>query len=227
MAWPVSRRVLSQLLREVVRRNRVRNGTVYFQVTRGSSPRDFKFPADAEPSLVITARSRVISPPHLANTGISVITIPDIRWKRPDIKSVSMLPQVLGKQQAVEAGAFEAWMVDEAGYVTEGTSSNAWIVSAEGKLVTRQADRSILRGVTRQGLLRLIDAEIEFEERAFSVAEAYAAREAFLTSASTYVIPIVRIDDRPVADGKPGSVAGRVRDLYLAYAAGEPVPAAR
>ena len=222
MAWPVSRRVLSRLLREVVRRNRVRNGTVYFQITRGAAPRDFRFPEHADPSLVITARPKTVSPAHLANSGVSVITIPDIRWKRPDIKSVSMLPQVLGKQQAVEAGAFEAWMVDDAGFVTEGTSSNAWIVTSDGRLVTRQADRSILRGVTRQGLLRLIDAEIEFEERAFSVAEAYAASEAFLSSASTYVLPIVRIDGRAVADGKPGSIAGRIRDLYLAYAQGGP-----
>jgi D-alanine transaminase len=218
--WPVNRRVLSQILREVVRRNRVRQGIVYFQVTRGVAPRDFKFPAHAAPTLVITARSKVVSPPHLAEHGVSVITVPDIRWKRPDIKSVALLPQVLGKQQAAEAGAFEAWMVDEQGFVTEGTSSNAWIVTPDGTLVTRQADRSILRGVTRQGVLRLLDADIAFEERPFSVEEAYGAREAFLTSASTYVLPIARIDDRPVANGKPGSVAGRIRDLYLAFAAG-------
>lgn len=218
--WPVGRRVLGQILREVVRRNRVRQGIVYFQVTRGVAPRDFKFPAHAEPTLVITARSKVVSPPHLAEHGVSVITVPDIRWKRPDIKSVALLPQVLGKQQAAEAGAFEAWMVDEQGFVTEGTSSNAWIVTPDGTLVTRQADRSILRGVTRQGVLRLLDADIAFEERLFSVEEAYRAREAFLTSASTYVLPIVRIDDRPVANGKPGSVAGRIRELYLAFAAG-------
>jgi D-alanine transaminase len=218
--WPVGRRVLGRILREVVRRNRVRQGIVYFQVTRGVATRDFKFPAHAEPTLVITAQSKVVSPPHLAAHGVSVITVPDIRWKRPDIKSVALLPQVLGKQQAAEAGAFEAWMVDEQGFVTEGTSSNAWIVTTDGTLVTRQADRSILRGVTRQGVLRLLDADIAFEERPFSVDEAYGAREAFLTSASTYVLPIVRIDDRPVANGKPGSVAGRIRDLYLAFAAG-------
>jgi D-alanine transaminase len=222
--WPVARRVLSLILREVVRRNRVRQGIVYFQVTRGVASRDFAFPKAIEPSLTVTARAKTVSPPRLAEHGVSVITVPDIRWKRPDIKSIALLPQVLGKQQAAEAGAFEAWMVDEDGCVTEGTSSNAWIVTAEGTLVTRQADRSILRGVTRQGILRLIDAEIALEERPFTVEEAYRAREAFLTSASTYVLPIVRIDDRPVANGRPGSVAGRIRDLYLAFAAANPAP---
>ena len=155
--WPMGRRTLQLVLREVVRRNRLQDGLVYLQVSRGSAPRDHKFPAACEPSLVITVRRARPPNRRLAEEGATVITIPDIRWRRCDIKSVSLLPNVLAKQQAVEAGAYEAWLVDEDGWVTEGTSSNAWIVTAKGELITRDACRAILDGVTRRAVLRIAE----------------------------------------------------------------------
>ncbi len=221
IAWPVDRRVLRLVMRELIRRNRLVDGMVYLQITRGEAPRDFRFPPDARPTLVLTARRADLNPADRLRTGVAVITIPEIRWKRRDIKSVSLLPQVLGKQRAAEAGAFEAWQVDDDGLVTEGCSSNAWIVTADGRLVTRQADNLILNGITRLSILRLAAEEgISFEERPFSVDDAHAAREAFITSASTFVLPVTRIDDRPVADGMPGPLTGRLRQFYLDYAAG-------
>ena len=221
IAWPVDRRVLRLVMRELIRRNRLVDGMVYLQITRGEAPRDFRFPPDARPTLVLTARRADLNPADRLRTGVAVITIPEIRWKRRDIKSVSLLPQVLGKQRAAEAGAFEAWQVDDDGLVTEGCSSNAWIVTADGGLVTRQADNLILNGITRLSILRLAAEEgVSFEERPFSVDDAHAAREAFITSASTFVLPVTRIDDRPVADGMPGPLTGRLRQFYLDYAAG-------
>ncbi|SRR5579885_3324200 len=217
---PMSDAALGTVLREVVRRNGVAEGIVYLQVTRGAAPRDFAFPAAARPGLVVTARRKRLVDPRLLAEGVRVITLPDIRWSRPDIKTVSLLPNALGKQQAKEAGAFEAWQVDRDGNVTEGTSSNAWIVTPSGELVTRQADRGILNGVTRVGLLTLIAAlQLRVAERPFSVAEAKGAAEAFLTSASNFVIPIVRIDDRVIGDGTPGPVTRRLIEAYAAYAA--------
>lgn len=222
MARPVSRRVLGLLMRELIRRNGIRDGLLYLQVTRGVAPRDFKFPKAARPTLAMTVRRANLEPTHLVEAGVSVITIPDIRWKRRDIKSVALLPQVLGKQRAVEAGAYEAWMVEDDGLVTEGTSSNAWIVTAENQLVTRQANSSILRGVTRQAVIRIAGKEgIGFAERPFTVEEAYAAREAFLTSATNYVMPVTRIDGKPVGDGTPGRLTRQMRTLYVSFAAGE------
>lgn len=220
MAAPMSDAALRAVLREVVRRNGVEEGIVYLQVTRGTAPRDFAFPAEARPSLVVTARRKRLIDPRLLETGVRVVTIPDIRWGRPDIKTVSLLPNALGKQQAKEAGAFEAWMVDRDGNVTEGTSSNAWIVAASGEVVTRQADRGILNGVTRTGLLHLIEAlQLRLVERPFSVAEAKSAPEAFLTSASNFLIPIARIDDTPIGGGVPGPITRRLIEAYAAYAA--------
>jgi D-alanine transaminase len=217
---PMSDGAFRLVLREVVRRNGVDNGIVYMQVTRGAAPRDFPFPKAARPSVVMTARRARPIDPRLIDEGAKVITIPDIRWGRPDIKSVALLPNALGKQQAKEAGAYEAWQVDRDGYVTEGTSSNAWIVTDEGDVVTRQADTSILNGVTRLGLLRILAEEgRRFVERPFTVAEAKAAREAFLTSASNFVLPVVRIDGAPVAAGRPGPLTRRLRDWYTRYAA--------
>jgi D-alanine transaminase len=157
-------------------------------------------------------------PPAVLDKGVAVITIPDIRWKRCDIKSVSLLPNVLGKQQAAEAGAFEAWMVDADGFVTEGTSTNAWIVTADGTLVTRAADAAILSGITRGALVGLVrGAGYGFAERRFSLAEATAAREAFLTSTTSFVLPVTRIDGAPVGDGVPGPLTRRLREHYLGY----------
>jgi D-alanine transaminase len=220
IAWPVSPRVLKILMRRLIGLNRVTQGTIYLQITRGVAPRDFKFPKHAESSLVlITKRAGAFATPAQLQDGVKVITIPDIRWLRRDIKSVSLLPQVLGKQQAVEAGAFEAWQVDPDGNVTEGCSSNAWIVTSDGTLVTRYANNLILNGVTRLSILKLVqESGIRFEERPFSVEEAYAAREAFVSSASTFVMPVTRIDDRTVGDGKPGALSGKLRQGYLDYA---------
>jgi D-alanine transaminase len=216
--WPTSRRVLGMLMAELVRRNALGEGMIYLQVTRGTAPRDHKFPAHSQPVLVMTTKRLKPLPAALLEAGAAVITIPDIRWKRPDIKSVSLLPNVLGKQQAAEAGAYEAWMVDDKGFVTEGTSTNAWIVTAEGVVATHQPDRAILRGITREGLAKLVREEgLRFEERPFSLAEARAAREAFITGTTTHVLPITRIDGQPVGDGKPGALTRRLREHYLRY----------
>jgi D-alanine transaminase len=217
---PMSDAALGTVLREVVRRNGVGEGIVYLQVSRGAAPRDFAFPNGARPSLVVTARRKGLSDPRLIADGVGVITIPDIRWARPDIKSVALLPNVLGKQQAKERGAFEAWQLDAEGCITEGTSSNAWIVTAAGEVVTRSADRSILNGVTRQRVLDLLARHgLTLSERRFSLAEAKAAPEAFLTSASNFIIPVVRIDGAAVGDGRPGPVTQRLAAAYASYAA--------
>ena len=222
MAWPLERRVLMLLIRQMIRRNRLTDGLVYIQITRGAAPRDFKFPPPGtRPTLVMTARRSTLDPRRHMDEGIAVITIPDIRWKRRDIKSVSLLPQVLGKQKATAAGAFEAWQVDDDGLVTEGCSSNAWIVTEDGVLATRAPTSAILNGITRQSVLRLAEANgIAFEQRAFAVEEAYAAREAFITSATNYITPVTRIDNRPIADGRPGLLGRQLRQAYLDYADG-------
>lgn len=220
---PMSEAALDIALRETLRRNRLNNALVYLQVTRGVAKRDHAFPAKpVRPTMVITARpASFTAVAARAETGIAVITRPDERWKRCDIKSISLLPNVLAKQAAREAGAFEAWLINEAGEVTEGSSSNAWIVTGEGVLVTRKADEAILNGITRQRVIRLAAAlGIPFEERPFSLEEAFAAREAFVSSASSMVMPVVRIDDRPVANGAPGSLASALRDAYLTGAEG-------
>ena len=218
MAPPMGEAALKLVLREVIRRNRVANGTLYLQVSRGAAPRDFVFPKAAPPTLVVTVRPQRRQDPRLLEEGVGVITIPDIRWARPDIKTVGLLPNALGKQQARDAGAFEAWQVDRDGRVTEGTSTNAWIVTAEGEVVTRQADHSILNGVTRRGLLQLLGGEgLRLVERPFGVAEAKAAREAFLTSTTAELLPVVSIDGDKVGDGAPGPLSRRLREFYLQH----------
>jgi D-alanine transaminase len=221
MPLPMPLNALGVVLRETVRRNRVRDGLVYLQVTRGVAPRDFIFPAAAtRPSVVVIARS--LDHDRLeaaANQGISVITVPDNRWDRVDIKSVALLPNVLAKQAARDAGAKEAWFVDRDGMVTEGGSSNAWIVTRDGRLVTRPAEHGILRGITRTVVLDVIAGQnLAFEERGFSVEEAYAAREAFVTSASQIVMPVVSIDGRPIGNGAPGLVATALRRDFHRFA---------
>jgi len=216
IAWPVARPVLALIVRELVQKNGVENGLVYLQVTRGVAPRDHRFPAAAESSLVITTKRLKPFPSALIADGVRVVTIPDIRWRRCDIKTVSLLPNVLGKQHAVEAGAYEAWQVDGEGMVTEGTSTNAWIVTADGVLVTRPASAAILNGVTRLALARLLAGDgIGWAERPFSVDEARVAREAFLTGTSAAVLPVTRIDGQRVGDGKPGPITRRLREHYL------------
>lgn len=219
IAWPCERRVLRLIMRRLLERNGVRDGLIYIQVTRGVAPRDFRFPAAARPTLVMTTRRAALA--LHARTGVRVITIADIRWKRRDLKTVGLLAQVLGKQEAAERGAFEAWQVDEDGFVTEGTSSNAWILTADGALVTRPASEDILNGITRQSILRIAAAEgLRFEERPFSLEEAYAAREAFVSSATSFVTPVLWIDDRTVGDGTPGPLGRRLLEAYVAHASG-------
>jgi D-alanine transaminase len=221
IAMPMSRAALTTVLRETVRRNRVRDGIVYLQVTRGVARRDHAFPSPGTlPSVVVTARGHDrAANERIAAEGIAVVTVPENRWPRVDIKSVSLLPKVLAKLAAREAGAKEAWFVDAAGRVTEGSSTNAWIVTRDGKLVTRHADHAILRGITRSVLFDLVKHQgLSLEERPFSVEEAYAAREAFVTSASQIVMPVVRIDDRPVGNGAPGLVASALRRDFHKYA---------
>jgi len=221
IARRMSSAAMQIVLRETIRRNHVRDGIVYVQVTRGIARRDFPFPADeTRPSLVVTARSN--NPEQLeqlAAEGVAVITVPDIRWKRVDIKSVALLPNVLAKQRAREQGAREAWLVDEQGCVTEGASSNAWIVSRDGKLITHPLGQDILPGITRSVVIDVIKAQgLAFEERCFTVEEAYAAREAFVTSASQIVLPVVSIDGRPVGNGAPGLIATALRRDYHRHA---------
>jgi D-alanine transaminase len=217
IARPMSTAALGVVVRETIRRNRVRDGIVYVQVTRGVARRDFSFPAaDTRPSLVVTARNHDLERlEQFATDGIAVVTVPDIRWHRVDIKSVALLPNVLAKQAAREQGAREAWLVDAEGRVTEGASSNAWIVSGDGKLITRPLGHDILSGITRSVVVDLIKAQgLAFEERCFTVEEAYAAREAFVTSASQIVVPVVSIDGRPVGNGGPGLIAAALRRDY-------------
>jgi len=202
----------------LIERNGVENGVVYVQVTRGVAERDFAYPDDAEPTVIAFTQPRDYQGDRNAQTGVSVITTPDIRWARRDIKSIALLPQAMGKQEAKRRGAFEAWMV-EGGFVTEGTSSSAFIVDADGVIVTRALSRDILPGLTRSRLLSLIESEgLQVDQRAFTVEEALSAREAFLTSASSFVLPVVRIDGRLVADGQPGPLARRLRARYMDFA---------
>jgi D-alanine transaminase len=221
IALPMSAGAWSRVLRETIRRNRVNNGLLYLQVSRGVGRREFTFPAANVPATVVClARS---APPARAEAaaaeGIAVATMPDIRWGRCDIKTVMLLPAALAKQAAREADAKEAWLVDSNGYVTEGASSNAWIVDRDGRLITRQVDHAILRGVTRETLLRVIArAGLELVERPFTVAEAKAAREAFVTSATNIVMPVVRIDDQAVGNGVPGLLTLKLRADFHASA---------
>lgn len=218
---PMDGAALGVILRELVRRNRVVNGIVYLQVTRGSAPRNHPFPLKpVRPGVMATAKSlNVAEGEKRAATGIAVITTPDNRWGRVDVKTVGLLPNVLAKQAAREAGAFEAWFVDAAGNVTEGSSTNAWIVTADDRLVTRHADHGILSGITRSVLLDMVEAlGLTLEERPFSVAEAQSAREAFLSGSSATVLPIVSIDGVPVGSGRPGKVAPRLRAMFHQHA---------
>jgi D-alanine transaminase len=218
---PMSEAALAVVLRETIARNRVQNGIVYLQITRGVARRDHAFPAVPVPaSVVITARRLDRSNAEReAARGVSVITVADNRWERVDIKSISLLPNVLAKQIAREQGAREAWFVDASGFVTEGSSSNAWIVTADGSLVTRPADHGILRGVARTVVLEVAQAHgLRVEERPFKVEEAYAAREAFMTAATQIVLPVVRINGRPIGAGTPGPLATALRRDFHRYA---------
>ncbi len=217
IAAPMGERALRHVLMETIRRNRVRDGLVYVQVSRGQGPRDFPFPGEAtEPTLVVVARPLDQAKIKArADKGIAVRSVPDMRWGRCDLKTVMLLPAGLAKEAARAEGAHDAWLVDDKGFVTEGASSNAWIVDKEGRLVTRKANQEILRGITRTTLLDLLKREgLEVVERPFTVAEAKAAREAFITSATNLVMPVVAIDGATVGNGSPGLLTLRLRRQF-------------
>ncbi len=221
IVMPMTLASLLIVVQEVVRRNRVRNGIVYLQVSRGVSRRDHAFPAPGvRPSVVVTARS--IGPQKGADAaarGIKVITQAENRWPRVDIKSIALLPNVLAKQAAKEQGASEAWFVDLDGFVTEGSSTNAWIVTTDNRVVTRSADQGILAGITRAVLIDVLAAmQLRLEERPFTPAEAAQAKEAFVTASSQIVMPVIAINDHPVGDGKPGATTRRLRAEFHRFA---------
>jgi len=213
---PMSRRALSHVLRETVRQNRIASGIVYIQITRGVARRDHPFPAGVEPSIVVTAR-RIKGPSAAAlEQGIGVVTVRDIRWERRDIKSISLLPNVLAKQEARDKGAYEAWLVGDDQVVHEGSSTNSWIVTKDGVLVTHAAGNAILNGITRLGVLAAAEKlGVKVELRDFTVAEAKAAKEAFLTSTTSHVLSVVSIDGQPVGNGHPGEITVKLRQAYF------------
>lgn len=218
IAWTMSDSALLAVLRETIRRNRVSNGIVYLQVSRGAAPRDHVFPPPGtKPTIVVTARTLDRATLQArGEKGVAVITAPDERWARCDIKSVNLLPNLLARQRAREAGAFEAWLLDGEGVITEGTTSTAWIVDTEGRLRTAPLSNRILHGVTRAVLLALArERQIPFLEQAFTPADVRAAREAFLTAASNSAVPVVAIDGAQIGDGKPGPITRRLRDAYF------------
>lgn len=214
MAMPMSEGAFRHVIGQVMRRNRVTNGSVYLQVSRGAGPREFAFPpAGNRPTVVVIARSQQQGRSDaLAAQGIAVITMQDFRWRRCDIKTVMLLPACLAKHEAAKSNARETWFVDDAGFVTEGASSNAWIVTQDGTLVTRQLDERILGGITRATVADVARVEgVGVIERPFTPAEARRASEAFITSASNTVMPVISIDGEQVGDGRPGTIAQKLR----------------
>ena len=222
IAMPMSRAALLHVLAEVARRNRLRDGLLYMQLTRGVARRDHAFPAAATPPALVVTIRRI--PPYPASADAwtaTAITYPDQRWARCDIKSTNLLPNVLARQAARERGAAEAILIDANGMVTEGAATSFWIVDAEGRLRTRHLDHSILPGCTRGALLAIMqDAGVAFDERAFSESEMRAAQEAFITSATSFVKPIIAIDARPVGDGRVGAVTRRLFALFARHVNG-------
>ncbi len=205
---------LLDIHRELIKHNALTEGLVYLQVTRGIADRDFAYP-DVEPSLVLFTQAKNVVNSPMAKTGMKVISIPDIRWGRRDIKTVQLLAPSMGKMAAKAAGADDAWLVED-GFVTEGTSNNAYIVTAEGTIVTRNLGHEILAGITRAAVLRFAaEAQIKIEERPFTIEEATQAKEAFVTSATTFVGPVIEIDGVQIGDGKVGDIARRLREIYL------------
>ena len=212
--WPMSKDEFLVMINELIKRNGVNEGGVYMQVTRGVAPRDFAYPKGITPTVMAFSFEKEIINSPKAKSGIKVVTVDDIRWKRRDIKSIALLGQCMAKEQAVKQGAYEGWMVED-GFVTEGTSSSAYIVK-NGKIITRPLSNSILSGIRRKLLIQIAkDHGVEFELRLFSVKEALEADEAFLSSATTFVLPIIEIDGKQIGDGKPGPVAKKMREMYI------------
>ena len=215
MASPASPEEIVRAQKELIARNDLTEGVVYLQITRGPADRDFAYPSEPKPTLVMFTQKKSLVDNPLAAHGITVVTVPEMRWRRRDIKTVGLLAASMAKQAALDAGADDAWMVED-GFVTEGTSNNAWIVTAEGVVVTRHLGHDILHGITRASVLRLArERQIAIEERPFTVDEAKSAAEAFITSASAFVIPVIGIDGETIGDGKPGAIAGRLREIYI------------
>ena len=218
MTPPASGEEIEAVMREMVKRNDIDEGLVYLQVTRGAADRDFAFPKDATPSLIMFTQKKNLTGNPTAKTGISVVTVPDIRWKRRDIKTVGLLPASMAKQAALDAGADDAWFVED-GFVNEGSSNNVFIVTEDGKIITRHLGNEILHGITRKAVMELAKREnLEIEERPFTPEEAAEAREAFATSASAFVMPVVKIDGHILGNGVPGPVTDKMRKLYIELA---------
>lgn len=215
ISWPVSRRVLPLILREVVRRNRLHDGLVYIQASRGVAQRYHPFPIDTPSSLVVSAWTHAGPAPAMVELGVKGVSQADLRWRRPDIKATALLPNVLARQSAREAGAFEAILVNERGFVTEGSATNIFIVGPDGALLTHPADNAVLAGVTRANVLALArEIGLEVGERPFTLGELLRAREVFLTGTTMMVMPVVQVDDHTIGDGHPGPVTRRLRSLY-------------
>lgn len=221
MSSPATDEEIEAIQKELIERNNLDEGLVYLQVTRGAADRDFAFPKDVAPTLVMFTQAKNILANPIAEKGLSVITVEDIRWRRRDIKTVGLLAPCLAKMQAKAAGADDAWMVED-GFITEGSSNNAYIVTDNGTIVTRQVGHEILNGITRRAVLALAEKHsYKVEERLFSVEECYNAAEAFVTSATMFVQPVVKIDDKQIGDGRPGLVAQQLRELYIGMALAE------
>jgi D-alanine transaminase len=218
MGRPVDDDELLEIHRELIRRNNLDEGMVYLQITRGAADRDFVWPSDATPSLVMFTQEKAFEDAEGPRVGIKVISVPDLRWHRRDIKTVQLLYPSFAKMQAKAQGKDDAWLVED-GYVTEGTSNNAYIVTQDGTIVTRNLSTDILHGITRASVLKLAaEAQMKVEERPFTIAEAQDAAEAFITAASTFVCPVIEIDGAQIGEGKPGPVAKRLREIYIAEA---------
>lgn len=215
MASPATDDEIVAVQKELIARNGLTEGTVYLQVTRGAADRDFAYPKDVAPTLIMFTQARSVIDSPKAESGIKVISLPDIRWRRRDIKTVGLLASAMAKQAAAEAGCDDAWFVED-GFVTEGGSNNAFIVTQDGTLITRQLSTDILHGITRAAMLRLADEDkVAIEERPFTLDEALTAKEAFITSASTFLFPVVAIDGNTIGDGKPGPVSKLLRRHYI------------
>ena len=213
---PMSRRALHLVIEDLINRNRLKDGICYLQISRGSAPRNHAFPKSQRSSLTITAKTTRPGSGEIGKNGVRVITTSDQRWARRDIKSVSLLPNVLAKEEAVKAGAFEAWLVDDDGVITEGSHSNAWLVDESETVITHQEGHKILSGITRNRVISIARRNgIKVIETSFTMADVEKAKEAFLTSTSSFVVPVVRIDQNIIAQGDPGPITNRIRELYL------------
>lgn len=221
MSAPVPVDDIPALMEDLVTRNDLIEGMVYLQVSRGPADRDFVFPAEEKPSLVMFTQAKAVATTPKSESGITVASMPDVRWARRDIKTTQLLAQSMAKQAAANQGADDAWMVED-GFVTEGSSNNAFIISADGVIITRQLSNSILHGITRRVVLEIAEAEgLSVEQRPFTIEEAQGAAEAFSTSASGFVMPVISIDGKTISQGVPGPITRKLRARYIAVARGE------